>query len=94
VRFVWSGMDYNELKQLILQSLSKTAPLDSSSLAKVLIESSGTKLDIHAVRMALMRYYKLGLLSRQRIAGIYRYGLTERGVRRLTWLKAQSKDRN
>jgi DNA-binding transcriptional regulator PaaX len=86
-------MDYNELKQLILQSLSKTGPLDSISLAKLLTESSRIKLDMHAIRMALMRYYKQGLLSRQRVAGMYRYGLTERGVRRLTWLKSQSKDR-
>ena len=87
-------MDYNELKQLILQSLSKTGPLDSNSLAKLLAESSLPALDIHAIRMALMRYYKQGLLTRQRVAGTYQYGLTERGIRRLSWLKAQSKDRN
>ena len=94
MRFAGLDMDYNELKQLILQSLSKTGPLDSSSLAEALVESRKLRLDIHALRMALMRYYKQGLLSRQRVAGMYRYGLTERGARRLSWLEAQSKDRN
>ncbi len=86
-------MDYNELKELILQSFLKTSPLDSNSLAKFLAESLKTPLDIHAIRMALVRYYKQGLLSRERIAGLYQYSLTERGIRRLRWLEAQPKDR-
>jgi DNA-binding transcriptional regulator PaaX len=81
-------MDYNVLKTLVLGLLSKTGPMDSNSLAKELSESQAT-LDVHALRMALMRYYKQGLLSRQRTGGMYRYSLTERGLRRLNWLKQQ-----
>lgn len=82
-------MDYNELKLEILQLLSKTGPLDSTSLAKVIAESHSIVPDIHALRMALMRYHRLGLLKRQRVEGVYKYGITERGLRRLSWLLGQ-----
>ncbi len=89
-----SAMDYNELKELLLQLLSEMGPLDSNSIAKKLPDAGKTGLDIHAIRMALMRYYKQGLLKRQRAAGVYSYTLTERGLRRLSWLRAQSKGRS
>ena len=83
-------MDYNELKLHILRILSKTGPVDSSGLAKVISESKQIALDIHALRMALMRYHKQGLLRRERTGGLYRYTLTERGRQRLSWLEKQS----
>ena len=82
-------MHFNELKLQILQVLSKTGPVDSSSLAGAIAESKRMALDIHALRMALMRYYKQGLLRRERARGMFRYALTERGLQRLHWLEQQ-----
>lgn len=86
----WSGMDYNVLKLRILWLLSKTGPTDSSSLAKTIAESKEITLDIHALRMALMRYHKQGLLKRERSGGTFTYALTERGIQRLRWLEQQT----
>jgi DNA-binding transcriptional regulator PaaX len=47
-------------------------------------------MDIHALRMALMRYYKQGLLKRERAGGMFTYTLTERGIQRLRWLEEQT----
>ena len=82
-------MDYNELKLKILRVLSKTGPADSVSLERVIAGSKEITLDIHALRMALMRYYKQGLLRRERSGGMFRYVLTERGLQRLRWLEEQ-----
>ena len=59
-------MDYNELKLPVLQLLSIHGAMNSGMLIKKLAESKGIILDIHALRMALMRYYKQGLLKRER----------------------------
>jgi len=85
-------MDYNELKLSILSLLAKEGGLDSSLLIKELASSARITIDIHALRMALMRYYKLGLLKRERSGGTYRYTLTDRGTMRLQWLKEQAKN--
>lgn len=84
-----SGLDYNVLKLRILRLLSKTGPTDSSSLATTIAESKEITLDIHALRMALMRYHKQGLLKRERTGGTFIYALTERGIQRLRWLEQQ-----
>ena len=39
-----------------------------------------------AVEMALLRYWRQGLLSRSRRAGRFQYALTERGLARKEWL--------
>jgi DNA-binding transcriptional regulator PaaX len=39
--------------------------------------------------MALMRYYRQGLLKRVRSGGQFTYSLTDRGIRRLEWLEGQ-----
>lgn len=83
-----TNMEYNELKLLLLALLVKEEGMDSTSLSRELSES-GLKVEIHAVRMAVMRYYKLGLLKRTRSGGMYIYSLTERGTRRLHWLQEQ-----
>jgi DNA-binding transcriptional regulator PaaX len=83
-------LNYNELKLNILQVLSQTGPLDSSSLGEAIAESKKIILDIHALRMALMRYHKQGLLKRERAEGVFRYALTERGLQRLRWLEQQT----
>ena len=84
------GMDYNALKLRILRLLSKTGPTDSSSLASTISEGKEFTLDIHALRMALMRYHKQGLLKRERAGGTFTYALTERGIQRLRWLEEQT----
>ena len=84
------GLDYNLLKLRILRLLSKTGPADSGSLASTIAEMKEISMDIHALRMALMRYYKQGLLKRERVGGIFTYALTERGIQRLRWLEAQT----
>ena len=82
-------MDYNELKQTLLRVLADKGPLDSGSLLQTLNYSTNGKLEIHAVRMALMRYYRQGLLKRVRSGGQFTYTLTDRGVARLRWLEGQ-----
>ncbi len=80
-------MDYNELKLPVLQIISEAGSVDSSTLRKLLADRK-IVIDIHAVRMALMRYYKQGLLRRERTGGMFRYSLSERGVGRLRWLES------
>jgi len=76
------------LKMSVLQILMAAGASDSNALAKRLAESWKITIDIHALRMALMRYYKQGLLRRERTGGMFRYSLSERGVGRLRWLES------
>lgn len=85
-------MDYNELKLVVLKILFENGPRESVSLAKNLA-AKGIVIDIHALRMALMRYYKQGLLKRERAGGLFSYSLSERGIARLGWLERQTKDK-
>ena len=80
-------MDYNELKAIILRTLSDGGLMSGDAVGNRLV-GVGVRVEIHAVRMALMRYYKQGLLRRERLSGIYSYALSERGVRRLAWLES------
>jgi DNA-binding transcriptional regulator PaaX len=82
-------LDYNELKLPILQLLSIESPMNSGMLSRRLANSKGITLNIHALRMALMRYYKQGLLKRERSGGAYTYAISERGFQRLRWLEKQ-----
>ncbi len=61
--------------------------MDGSSFLKSLAETRTVVIDIHALRMALMRYYKQGLLKRKRSGGTYTYSISEKGMNRLTWLE-------
>jgi len=86
-------MDYNELKLRVLAILAKREGMDSTSVARE-VTSAGVKIDIHALRMALMRYYKLGLLKRERAGGTFTYSLSQRGLQRLRWLEQQKPTAN
>jgi len=66
--------------------------MDGSSLVEELA-SREFNVEIHAIRMALMRYYKLGLLRRVRKGGSFTYSLSERGIARLDWLENQNKSK-
>ena len=83
-------MDYNELKLPVLQITLEAGSVDSGTLRKLLV---GRKIviDIHAVRMALMRYYKQGLLRRVRSGGMFTYVISDRGIHRLQWLEQQAR---
>ena len=82
-------LDYNELKLLILELLFTHGPSNSESLVKKLAELKQVTLDIHALRMALMRYHKQGLLKREKSRGSFVYMISERGILRLKWLEEQ-----
>jgi len=77
-------MKYNETKKYILETLEES-DMDARSIYKILSES--TDISIKAVQMALLRYYRWGLLERARDDGIYNYGITDKGIERLKWLR-------
>jgi len=79
------SMDYNELKILVLGLFEESAELDSE---KVRTHLAGTRIELSdkAVEMALLRYFRQGLLSRTRRSGRFQYRLTEKGAARRIWL--------
>jgi hypothetical protein len=86
-------LDYNQLKRLLLRALADAGPVDSSSLFQNLTPNGGAdRFEIHAVRMALVRYYRQGLLKRVRSGGQFKYTLSSRGISRLQWLEEQRRD--
>jgi len=66
--------------------------MDSDALLRKLSSAVGDRLEIHAVRMALVRYYRQGLLKRERAEGRFTYTLSSRGTARLGWLEGRSND--
>jgi len=78
-------MDYNELKIRVLSLFESSGELDSEKVRTRLV---GVKIELSdkAVEMALLRYFRQGLLSRTRRSGRFQYGLTEKGVARRIWL--------
>lgn len=64
-------------------------------LGKATIMNVSTSLDrdYTGIAMAMIRYHRMGLLSR---SGVHRknkiYALTERGTERLEWFRAQERD--
>ena len=79
-------MHYNELKIRILSLFESTAELDSLRIRQLLAKEKAVQLTDKAVEMALMRYWRQGLLSRTRRSGMFQYSLTERGLARREWL--------
>ncbi|MCJ7457265.1 hypothetical protein MUP07_11090 [Candidatus Bathyarchaeota archaeon] len=80
-------MRYNELKTAILQVLTTEGWCDSNRV----IERARSELRLpatpRAIRMALLRYHRYGLLHREWRSGEYSYRLSDRGARRLVWLR-------
>jgi hypothetical protein len=78
-------MDYNELKIRVLNLFESSGELDSEKVRTRLV---GVKIELSdkAVEMALLRYFRQGLLSRTRRSGRFQYGLTEKGIARRIWL--------
>jgi hypothetical protein len=79
-------MNYNELKIQILNLFKPTRELDSLKVRELLAKEKTVRLTDKAVEMALMRYWRQGLLSRTRRSGMFQYSLTERGLARREWL--------
>jgi len=78
-------LDYNELKKQVLSLFGTSQELASNEIRQIL-ERSHTVLSDKAMKMALMRYTRQGLLVRSKKTGVYRYKLTEKGVARRIWL--------
>jgi len=79
-------MQYNELKIRVLSLFKSAQELDSLKIRQLLATEKTLKLTDKAVEMALMRYWRQGLLSRTRQSGMFHYSLTERGLARKRWL--------
>ena len=82
-------MDYNQLKIRVLALFRGSEELASDEIRTLLGESKIVLTD-KAVKMALMRYTRQGILARTKKAGLFRYRLTEKGVARRDWLAKTS----
>jgi DNA-binding GntR family transcriptional regulator len=80
-------MKYNELKTTILNLLTTEGWCDSNQIIERARSESGLPASSRAVRMALLRYHRHGLLHREWRRGEYVYKLSDRGARRLVWLR-------
>jgi DNA-binding transcriptional regulator PaaX len=78
-------LDYNQLKLRILHFFKDPIEYDSAQILRLLLAGGVSHRD-KAVEMALMRYWRQGLLSRTRRSGRFYYRLTERGLARREWL--------
>jgi predicted transcriptional regulator len=79
-------MDYNQLKIRVLRIFKGPEELGSEDVRKALLQISEIELSDKAVKMALMRYTRQGLLTRSKKEGTYHYSLTEKGSSRRDWL--------
>jgi DNA-binding transcriptional regulator PaaX len=82
-------MDYNRLKMAVLDLFTISAPMDSNVVAQRLVQEKRIAVSINALRMALLRYHKQGLLEREWREGEYLYNLTTKGAARLEWLSSR-----
>lgn len=82
-------MRYNELKIRVLGLFKQGVELDSLRIRELLTRDGSFKLTDKALEMALMRYWRQGLLGRSRRGRLFHYSLTARGAARLAWLQKQ-----
>ncbi len=71
---------------MVLRMFDGDEELDSEQVLKLLAREKATPMQDKAVEMALLRYWRQGLLARSRRGGRFYYKLTERGVSRREWL--------
>jgi DNA-binding PadR family transcriptional regulator len=88
----WGALKYNELKTAILDLLTTEGWCDSNRIIERARSESGISPSSRAVRMALLRYHRHGLLHREWRRGEYVYRLSDRGARRLVWLRGLTPD--
>jgi len=84
------ALDYNQLKRVLLRTLADNGPTNSTTILEKLNSTGQERFEIHAVRMALVRYYRQGLLRRERSGGEFSYALSTRGIARLRWLEGRT----
>lgn len=79
---------YNERKREVLSALE--ASFEGTSLSVAVMVGCSHE----AASMALMRYHRMGLLTRYQLDGTRAraYALTDKGGKRLQWLQAQLKE--
>ncbi len=83
-------MDYNTLKVMVLGIFDSSSEYTSHQV-RALLSTKGLKdHGEKALEMALLRYWRQGLLSRTRASGRYYYRLTARGAARKNWLLSQT----
>jgi predicted transcriptional regulator len=82
---VHEKMDYNQLKMRVLELFKGPAELASEDLRRMLHDTQ-VEVSDKAMKMALMRYTRQGLLARSKKKGHYCYSLTEKGSARRDWL--------
>ena len=85
-------MNRNVLKIRILSILAEQSDMSYLDVLSVLEES--VYINPSSVQMALMRYYRHGLLDRWKNGSYYSYSITEKGIGRLNWLKSPMIERN
>ncbi|MEK6920185.1 MAG: hypothetical protein AABX62_03975 [Thermoproteota archaeon] len=79
-------MDYNQLKVRILSLMDPAKELDHVQIGEKLASEGLRGHGEKALEMALLRYWRQGLLSRTRRGRRFYYRLTERGEARREWL--------
>jgi len=85
---------YNQLKTMVLQILTTDGWCDSNRVIERVQSEVGLSASPRAVRMALLRYHRYGLLHREWRRGEYLYRLSDRGAGRLLWLKGMATSRS
>ncbi len=79
-------MDYNQLKLRILGLFKPSEEYESAQVLQLVSRAEDLKHTDKAIEMALLRYWRQGLLKRTRRHGRFYYTLSERGVARKDWL--------
>ena len=85
-------MKYNERKRVVLDAIRTLEEdgfyeITSNDVYEYLMDYDPF-LEKTAIKMALYRYHRQGLLRRRRTEGVTRsYELTSKGLRRLIWLQ-------
>ena len=79
-------MEYNELKLRILSLFEESSDLDCVLVRRGIGGEKGLGLTEKAVEMALLRYFRMGLLGRTRKGRRFYYRLTGKGRARREWL--------
>ena len=79
-------MDYNQLKVRILSLMDSAKEWDHVQIGDKLASEGLRGHGEKALEMALLRYWRQGLLSRTRRGRRFYYRLTDRGEARKEWL--------
>ena len=79
-------MDYNQLKLRILGLFKLSEEYESAQILRLVSIQRNARHTDKAIEMALLRYWRQGLLKRTRRQRRFYYTLTERGLARRNWL--------